>query len=323
MSRRRAGKGTHGTLRRAGGREGRAADAAADELAAAVEALAVLLDAGIAPSSAWAHVGGSATAPLLVRRVAARVAAGAPPDEALGVEAPESDAAGRALAAAWAVAAAAGAPLAPALRGAARALRDRAEVIRELGIALSGPRSTARLVGWLPVVGVGFALLLGVDVAGVLTASAAGIVLLVSGAGLAVVGRAWSRRMVRTATPRGEVPGTAEELVAIALSSGLSIGGARRLVADVCGRLALQPPDDHALDAVLGLAERAGAPAVDLLAAAAVQRRRVARAEGRRAAAELGVRLLLPLAVCVLPSFLLLGVAPVVLGLISSTATGF
>ncbi|ERK72364.1 hypothetical protein N136_01288, partial [Leifsonia aquatica ATCC 14665] len=59
------------------------------------------------------------------------------------------------------------------------------------------------------------------------------------------------------------------------------------------------------------------------LASAAEQHRRSARASGRRAAADLGVRLLLPLALCVLPSFLLLGVAPMVLGLISSTVEGF
>lgn len=293
-----------------------------DELAAAVEALAVLLDAGIAPVSAWAHLG-SGTSPPVIRRVAARVAGGVPPDEAIVAEVQAGDTGERSLAAAWVVATAAGAPLALALRGVAGALRDRAEVIRELAVALSGPQSTARLVGWLPAVGVGFAILLGVDVVGVLTGSAIGLALLASGVGLAVAGRAWGRSMVRRATPRGEVPGTAEELMVIALASGLSVSGSRRLVAEVCQRVALEPPDDAALDAVLGLAERAGAPAGELLTAAAVQRRRVARAEGRRAAGELGVRLLLPLALCVLPSFLLLGVAPVVLGLISSTVAGF
>jgi tight adherence protein B len=43
------------------------------------------------------------------------------------------------------------------------------------------------------------------------------------------------------------------------------------------------------------------------------------RIEGKRAAASLAVRLMLPLGVCVLPSFMLLGVAPVVLSIVSST----
>lgn len=295
-----------------------------DRLASAAEALAVLLDAGISPPSAWRHVGRTNPHPR-IRRVAARIEAGASVDDALAAEAGSSghDGGLPALAAAWIVADAAGSPLSPALRGAAAALRDRAEVVREVGVALSGPRSTARLVSWLPLVGVGFSLLLGVDVLGVLTGNPVGPAVLGAGAGLAVLGRLWTAALVRRATPRGDVPGAEEELVAIAVRSGLSIERSRRLVVESGERLGIVASDGAAIDEVLDLAERAGAPAAELLTSAATQRRRAARATGRRAAAELGVRLLLPLALCVLPSFLLLGVAPIVLGLISSTVEGF
>lgn len=296
----------------------------ADRVASAAEGLAVLLDAGIAPASAWGHVG-RASPHLLIRQVAARIDAGSSVEDALTAEAVASarDGGVSALAAAWNVAVAAGSPLSPALRGAAAALRDRAEVVREVDVALSGPRSTARLVGWLPLVGVGFSLLLGVDVLGVLTGSPLGVGLLGAGAVLAGVGRLWTAALVRRATPRGEVPGLEEELIVIAVNSGLSIERSRRLAAEASGKAGLATVDGSAVDEVLALAERAGAPAAELLASAAEQRRRSARASGRRAAADLGVRLLLPLALCVLPSFLLLGVAPMVLGLISSTVEGF
>lgn len=296
----------------------------ADRIASAAEALAVLLDAGIAPPSAWRHVGRASPHPL-IRRVAALVEAGAPVEDALAREAGGSgrDDGVSALAAAWIVAVAAGSPLSPALRGAAAALRDRAEVAREVEVALSGPRSTARLVGWLPLVGIGFSLLLGVDVLGVLTGTPVGVGLLGVGAMLAVAGRLWTAALVRRATPRGGIPGLEEELIVIGVGSGLSIERARRLVAEASDRLGLDTADGAAVDEVLELAERAGAPAAELLTSAAQQRRRSARASGRRAAADLGVRLLLPLALCVLPSFLLLGVAPMVLGLISSTVEGF
>ncbi|WP_349866824.1 type II secretion system F family protein [Leifsonia sp. WHRI 6310E] len=296
----------------------------ADRIASTAEALAVLLDAGIAPPSAWRHVGRASPHPL-IRRVAALVEAGAPVEDALAREAGGSgrDDGVSALAAAWIVAVAAGSPLSPALRGAAAALRDRAEVAREVEVALSGPRSTARLVGWLPLVGIGFSLLLGVDVLGVLTGTPVGVGLLGVGAMLAVAGRLWTAALVRRATPRGGIPGLEEELIVIGVGSGLSIERARRLVAEASDRLGLGAADGAAVDEVLELAERAGAPAAELLTSAAQQRRRSARASGRRAAADLGVRLLLPLALCVLPSFLLLGVAPMVLGLISSTVEGF
>jgi tight adherence protein B len=318
VSRRRAGRSRT---------KGRDAETEADELAAAVEALAVLLDVGIAPESAWHHVGRRARH-AGVGRVAARIVAGATVLDALAAEVRSSGQATAGaslgpLSAAWEVATRAGTPLGPVLRGTAAAMRDRADVLREVEIALSGPRSTARLVGWLPVVGLGFALLVGVDPVGALAATPLGVVLLGSGAVLGVAGRVWTRSQVRRASPAASVAGLGEELLVIALGSGLSVSGAMALVGDTCTRLRLPPPDERSIGEVLELAERAGAPAAQLLASAADQRRRVARADGRRDAAELGVRLLLPLALCVLPSFLLLGVAPVVLGLISSTVAGF
>ena len=46
----------------------------------------------------------------------------------------------------------------------------------------------------------------------------------------------------------------------------------------------------------------------------------MARAEARETAERLAVRLMLPLGACILPAFLLLGVVPMLIGLLSSTA---
>ena len=96
---------------------------------------------------------------------------------------------------------------------------------------------------------------------------------------------------------------------------------AKSLVRDSSVRFQFDGEGSGELDSILGLAERAGAPAVDLLRSAARQARRDARIEGKRSAAALAVRLMVPLGVCVLPSFMLLGVAPVVLSIISSTVS--
>ena len=80
--------------------------------------------------------------------------------------------------------------------------------------------------------------------------------------------------------------------------------------------------DDGSVHGILDLAVSAGAPAAELLTASARQQRRAARAEARQSAVTLGVQLMVPLGVCVLPSFLLLAVAPLVLSLLSSTTAG-
>lgn len=300
----------------------RGAGADEDALAAAVEALAVMLDAGVAPESAWRYLGEEVEHPVL-NRVAAAIRAGTAPGEALTMVAQRArEPAIRSLAASWLVADAAGAPLAPTLRGLASALRDRAETAQDVDAALSGPRATARLMAWLPVVGLVMAMALGIDVIGTLIGSPVGWALLVSGLGLLAAGRAWTRRLVAHAARSEPAVGIGHDLTAIALAGGMSVPLAQRLVADTLNRVGLEGKDDAEASALLRLAERAGCPAIELLASASRQAQRAARSEGRRAAAMLAVRLLLPLGSCVLPAFLALGVAPVIVAMVSSTLTG-
>ena len=69
---------------------------------------------------------------------------------------------------------------------------------------------------------------------------------------------------------------------------------------------------------MLALSRSAGVPAVELLRASAALARHRARVDGRLRAARLSSRLLLPLGVCTLPAFLLLGVAPMLLSVMST-----
>jgi tight adherence protein B len=77
------------------------------------------------------------------------------------------------------------------------------------------------------------------------------------------------------------------------------------------------------VDAVLALSQRAGVPAAELLRAEADEARADARADAQAAAARLGVRLMLPLGLCVLPSFMVLGVLPLIVSIVSATVSGF
>ncbi len=283
---------------------------ARDESAAAaatVLRLAVLLQAGAAPATAWRHL---AAVDAHAAVVCAAMDEGMPVAQALR----ERGGMWAQLAAAWELATTVGAPLADSLRSVAEALRDAHEAADDARIALAEPAGTARLMLWLPPIGVLLGIALGFDTISVLFGSPPGIACLVGGIVLLLVARRWTRALVRRAQPPDAVPGLHAELTAIALSAGVSIDRARAIV-DATGVADVSGTDD-----VLQLSRAAGVPAVELLRASAAHARQTARTDARVRTAALGSRLLLPLGVCTLPAFLLLGVAPMMLGVLSTTS---
>jgi tight adherence protein B len=294
---------------------------ASDEVAGTVERLATLLEAGVAPDTVWLYLAEFSTHPV-IGSVAGAVAAGERPVDAFtrstAIRARRAEA-WRSLAAAWAIADACGAPLAPSLRELGGALRDRAQTERAIEVGLAGPVATSRLVGWLPLVGLALGTLMGVDALGTLFGSLAGGAVLAGGLVLMAGGHVWTKAMVARAAPPPGAPGLRLDLVAVALTGGVSAGRSMSLVEGALARFGVRTAADEGLAGILALAERAGAPAADLLRSAARQLRRDARTSGQRSATALAVRLMLPLGICVLPAFMLLGVAPVVLSIVSST----
>ncbi|WP_309129445.1 type II secretion system F family protein [Microbacterium sp.] len=290
----------------------RAPDAEPDAAAAAaaVRTLAVLLQAGARPMTAWRHLAESGDP--LAARVVDRCADGA---ELIGAVEAEGGA-WRDVAAAWEVATVVGAPLAEVLRALAESLQDAAAAADDVRVALAEPTGTARLLLWLPFAGLLLGFALGFDIIGVLTTNPAGVACVVAGVTLVLVARWWTSRMVRRAQPPPGTPGMHAELVAVALAGGVAIPRALRLVEHSPAQL---DGDRARTDAVLELSRAAGVPAGELLRASAAQQRQEARVSGRLRAARLSSRLLLPLGACTLPAFLLLGVAPLMLSVLSAT----
>jgi tight adherence protein B len=300
-------------------------------IADSVLRLAVLLQAGVAPARAWRYLADAGDPEAA--RVHGGVARGMPLSEAIAsaaVAAPDngrvrgrprppaaaharSEAGWRDVAAAWQVATAVGAPLAESLRALAVALRDAQEAADDVRVALAEPAATARVMGWLPLVAILLGIALGFDTFGTLIGSPIGISCLVLGAGLIFAAHRWNAALVKKARAGGAIPGLEAELLAIALSGGVSIERARRLVRDATG----SAPDAET-DAILDLSRSAGVPAVELLRASSALARHRARVDGRLRAARLSTRLLLPLGVCTLPAFLLLGVAPMLLSVMTT-----
>lgn len=274
----------------------------AAHVASGVQRLAVLLEAGVTPARTWELLAESGD------EVAAEIAKGA---RSAGDVLAERGGAWSEVAIAWRVAETVGAPLAPSLRRFAHALREAQETRDDVAVALADPAATARLVSWLPLVAIGLGAALGFDIVATLT-QPAGIACIVAGVALMLTARWWSARLVAAAQPAPGLPGVQGDTVAIALSSGVSIERALHVVAAAGGG----DPEPE-ISEVLALSERAGAPAVDLLRAAAADSRRRSRTEGRLRAARLGARLLLPMGVCTLPAFLLLGVGPMLLSVLA------
>lgn len=302
----------------------------AEDAAAVVERLAALLAGGGAPGNAWNQLAAFSQPQSTARRrrwlgrrteqlepvesqVARGVRAGADAAELLRAH---SNAAWRALGATWRLAEMTGAPLGPALRELAGGFRDIGQSEREIAIALAAPQATSRIVLALPVVGLLLGTLLGFDPLGVLLGGPIGWVLLALGGGLMVAGWWWNRRLVKTATARPSTPGFGLDLVAMGILGGNSAASVRSVVVDTLRGWKLEPSGVERSSPVLDLAVSAGVPASDLLRSEATLERRRARTRAARAAAQLEVKLMLPLGICILPAFLALGVAPIVIAVL-------
>lgn len=285
------------------------------EVATVAQRLAVLLGAGVAPASAWGHVAASMNSPVASRAAAGADLADAAAD-ATGLQAE----AWRGLAAAWAVASESGSPLAPALRDYAFSLRELGEAQRDARVALAGPTATARIVLALPAVGILFGMALGFNTLATLFGSPVGWACLGVGGGLLALAALWNRRLVRSARPASATPGLACELMAIAMAGGTSLDRARAIAAGALQRFRVDPED---VEPVLELSRAAGVPAAELLRSEARELRAAARSTAQERAAALSVRLMLPLGLCVLPAFLVLGVLPLLITVITSTVESF
>jgi tight adherence protein B len=103
------------------------------------------------------------------------------------------------LASCWEISERTGAPLALLLENYARHLQHRLDGRAARRTALAGPKATATLLGWLPLLGLGLGTAMGADPVGTLLLSASGWPVLVIGAVLMMGARLWSRELVRRA----------------------------------------------------------------------------------------------------------------------------
>lgn len=247
-----------------------------------------------------------------------------------------------------------GAPLAEVLEVVADGIDESAAAEEARRVAGTGPRTSARVLTALPLLGILVGEALGAGTLARLVDGGVGTLCLLVGSTCLVAGHLVSARMLRRAEedhaagragPRGSHesvdPAILCDLAVAGLESGASvptvleaIGTAadlpelgrigRELVLGVAWARAWDPCPVQVLllGEVLEPAWNDGTSPVPLLrrAAAQVRARRVADARAR--AEELGVRLVVPLGALLLPAFLALGVVPVLMHLASGGVLG-
>ena len=218
------------------------------------------------------------------------------------------------------------------LKAAARWMEETAASGHRARATSAGARLSAWMVGALP-----FGFLPLVPVARAPLADPPGLIVLVLGVALGVSGLLWIERLVPK-SPATEDPGASTAtLLAGILGGGASVGdairacsgrdilggelraAARRVTLGASWSVALALSSSEAvrdLGSALERSDRLGLPATETLMLVAERRRRERAtrldAELRRAP----VVMVLPLVLCVLPSFLLIGVVPFLRGLV-------
>lgn len=171
--------------------------AASEQVARGCGELAGLLKAGYPPVRAMDLV--ARDAPLFAR-VAADQRVGGDVVTALQAAARQPGAAGlAALATAWRIAERTGAAMTTALDDLAANLVAERELARTVTTELAAARLTGRLLGFLPLAGLGLGYAVGGDPVRYLTGSAAGLACLALGVGLAGAGVVWSEALAERA----------------------------------------------------------------------------------------------------------------------------
>lgn len=293
-----------------------------DAVAGWVQRLSVLLAAGLDPLRALRSI--ENPPPELAGAASSESAYDVPArlvDAASG-SAPPVRGAWAALACAWAVALESGAPLAGALERVAESLHALADADRQVDLAIAGPVATARIVALLPLVGLGMGLLIGADPLGVMLGTIPGAAAGLAGAALLAVGIRWNRRLVVSARVHDPLAGLGAELLAIALEGGGTPQSTLELVGEAARRCSIGLELEEA-EETLAFAQRAGVAVSALLRADASRVRRLVLTRELRRASLLASRLLAPLGLCFLPAFVLLGVVPLVVGILRGTLGAF
>ena len=260
-----------------------------------------------------------------VRRISALLGAGLPPNQALEIVDDEisqlSAEDKKQFDLVWGLSAKLGGPILLALNRIADVFDRQQRNQREVQLAFAGPQSTAKLVMWLPVLALFLGQAVGMNPIGAIFHSLLGALSVSLGLGLMVAGRQWTRRLLDRAVPVARDPGAFLDSVLIGLQAGLPLSAAQIQAAQDYELAFDSPPDKQNFERLENAAELSrstGAAVGEILIAEADAFREHHRYEVATRISKLGVQLMIPLGVAVLPAFILLSIVPIAISLLSN-----
>ncbi len=197
-----------------------------------------------------------------------------------------------------------------------------AEADARLRLAAAMPKSSAKLVQWLPLAALLLGQVCGLGSLEILFSSALAAISFVIGIVFLLLANIASTRMIAKAQKVQVDHSVALDAFAMILRAGLSPTIAREKLLQTFRKVFEGEPSVDALNVItqlVRLSEKTGAPIEKLLRARATEIRFNLQQELLQKFERLSVRLLIPLAIFVLPAFVFISVVPISISLLSKT----
>jgi tight adherence protein B len=172
-----------------------------------------------------------------------------------------------------------------------------------------------RLVMALPVIGIIGGELGGQSSMAFLFGTGLGVSVLTLGVAMMLGAWWWLRLLAERAKPDPAALGLEMDLFAVATGGGALPERACDLVISVCSDYRLERSEPDVLERLVALSRRAGVPVSALATASARLRRDLSRTSAEERMARLGVSVVMPLGLLVLPAFVLVAVVPMAVSL--------
>jgi len=203
----------------------------------------------------------------------------------------------------------------------AKLVRARDRFTQRIQVAHANPKSTSRLVIWLPLLTLAMAQLVGWDVIGTLSERPIVFVSFLSGLCLLLTSKLVTSRMLKRVQPQETISGFYLLGVALATSGGANLFKAQELVSKTyIEYFGQEPPAPELLelDQIEQLVSKTGARVSELLLRQSQSMQDAENLKTEIKIEKLGVRLMLPLGLGVLPAFVLLAIVPLMVTMLGS-----
>ena len=275
-----------------------------------VRYLAAFMSAGLSPRTAWVEIPREEGSEGPLTRIHEALEQGVALERAICEATQEADALWRMVGATWSLAREVGAPLAPALAALAASMAERDQTQREIAATMAGPLWTMRLVMALPFLAVGGASLTGTPALAVLLGTPFGL-LASAVAAVLMAGAGWWMHILR----RDALPPPPEDEIALELFALATAGGA---MPEQAWERVHRVRDDYGLageaggvgEALTALSRRVGVPVSGLARERARMIRHRWRTDAVASINALGVKVVIPLGLLVLPAFVMVTIVP-------------